>query len=159
MNPPDRDPEDGAGPIPPDPASPASPWLNHWPHHGGLELAALPSAVPCARAWLREILWEWKLDAICDDAEIALSELMTNAVEAAGGVVRVWVLGGDKRLMVLVGDDAPSPPTPRAAAAEDESGRGLLLVAALAVRWDWYRPPPPWHGKVVWAAFEASDEL
>jgi hypothetical protein len=37
------------------------PSLRHpaWPLRSGLELGALPSAVPCARLHARQVTWEW----------------------------------------------------------------------------------------------------
>ncbi|MEU3104132.1 ATP-binding protein [Streptomyces griseoflavus] len=46
---------------------------------------------------------------------------------------------------------APRPEVP----AVDESGRGLLLIAALATRWDWH-PRPDGPGKTVWAEYEIA---
>lgn len=44
----------------------------------------------------------------------------------------------------------PRPEALHAPTAEDTGGRGLLLVAELATRWDWHlRPDGP--GKTVWA--------
>ncbi|GAA3994315.1 hypothetical protein GCM10022384_47340 [Streptomyces marokkonensis] len=44
----------------------------------------------------------------------------------------------------------PDPADVRAPVGEDDSGRGLLLVAALATRWGWHlRSPGP--GRTVWA--------
>lgn len=48
----------------------------------------------------------------------------------------------------------PGGPRPEVPAA-DETGRGLLLVAALAARWDW-RPRPDGPGKTVWAEYEIA---
>ncbi|MFF4757616.1 ATP-binding protein [Streptomyces sp. NPDC001292] len=39
-----------------------------------------------------------------------------------------------------------------AAGAEEEAGRGLLLVSHLATRWDWH-PRPDGPGKTVWAEY------
>jgi anti-sigma regulatory factor (Ser/Thr protein kinase) len=52
------------------------------------------------------------------------------------------------------------PPRPGAvAAAPDvtESGRGLLLVAGLAARWDWH-PRSDGPGKTVWAVYEVEHD-
>lgn len=49
---------------------------------------------------------------------------------------------------VPLGPGRPRPEVP----AVDETGRGLLLVAALATRWDWH-PRPGGPGKTVWAEY------
>ncbi|WP_370416886.1 ATP-binding protein [Streptomyces fradiae] len=73
---------------------------------------------------------------------------VTLALDTASGVLRIAVI--DAR-----GDRAPVPvpvPTPEALPEEAESGRGLLLVAALADRWG-TEPYPP-GGKTVWAELD-----
>ncbi|MFI2911787.1 ATP-binding protein [Streptomyces sp. PDY-4] len=45
----------------------------------------------------------------------------------------------------------PGGPRPEVPAV-DETGRGLLLVAALATHWDWH-PRPDGPGKTVWAEY------
>jgi hypothetical protein len=139
-----------------------------WRRGDTLELAAVHSAVPQARRRTREMLWEWKLDFLADDAELVVAELASNAIAAthlAGeggggdGVVLVGMLGGPSRLLILVRDGVLSPPVPALAGpdADGESGRGLLLVDALAARWHWYHPPRPQAGKVVWALLEGTN--
>ncbi len=54
-----------------------------FPQRSSLLLGALPSAVPCARLHTRQVLWEWGLSEIAGIAELLLSELVTNAVQAA----------------------------------------------------------------------------
>jgi hypothetical protein len=158
------------GPIPGDPSAgdrglPDDTWPVRWSRHDGLELGALASAVPCARARIRQVLREWGLAALGADAEVIIAELMANAIAATrGGVdrdgehgfVRWWMLGDLSRLLILVWDPTPGPPVLRAAGAGDEHGRGLLLVDALAARWRWYYPAPPDGGKVVWALLESA---
>ena len=158
------------GPIPGDPSAgdrvlPADTWPVRWGHHDGLELGALASAVPCARARMREILREWGLAALVPDAEVIIAELAANAITATrGGVerdggqgfVRRWMLEDLSRLLILVWDPAPGPPVVGEPGDEDEHGRGLLLVEALAARWRWYHPARPYGGKVVWALLEAT---
>src|SRR5215467_4083379 len=50
-----------------------------------LELGAYPSAVPCARLHARNVLYEWGVRSIADTVELIVSELVTNAVNAASG--------------------------------------------------------------------------
>lgn len=47
------------------------------------------------------------------------------------------------------------PPRPGALQdpADDETGRGLLLVDRLAARWDW-QPRPDGPGKTIWAEYD-----
>ncbi|MER5227578.1 ATP-binding protein [Streptomyces flaveus] len=47
------------------------------------------------------------------------------------------------------------PPRPGALhdPADDETGRGLLLVDRLATRWDWH-PRPDGPGKTIWAEYD-----
>lgn len=115
-----------------------------------LELGALTSAVPTARAWARVILAGWDLARLADDGGLILSELVTNSdVHASGQAVGIWLMTDRERLVIMVGD--PSPDMPVRAEAQDTdqpSGRGLVIVNALAERWGAYRVP---SGKIVWA--------
>jgi len=60
----------------------------------------------------------------------------------AAGVLRIAVTDARE-------DRSPSPVTDFATPSDDESGRGLLIVTALADRWG-TEPYPP-GGKTVWA--------
>ena len=48
-----------------------------------IELAPLPSAVPCARLHAVHVLRDWHLRDLADDAALVISELVTNAVTAS----------------------------------------------------------------------------
>ncbi len=114
-----------------------------------LELA-LPSraeAASRARAALRSMLEPLGLDA--DAAELLVSELVGNAVRYAGGgevLVRARLAAGRLRVEVLDSSEVV-PPLPTPPAPDAESGRGLLLVEALAERWG--AEPVP-GGKRLW---------
>jgi anti-sigma regulatory factor (Ser/Thr protein kinase) len=126
-----------------------------WPFHSFLPLGALPGAIPCARLHTTAVLWEWGMEALAQQAELAVSELVTNAVRAATDarqarevpgvptgipVVALRLAGDHKRLLVEVSDHDPRPPIPTAAAPEHDGGRGLLLVAAVSEQWGYYYP-------------------
>jgi hypothetical protein len=49
-----------------------------------------------------------------------------------------------------VWDVIPGAPAAAHPGPDDESGRGLMLVAAQCDRWSW-QSTPDWPGKVVWA--------
>jgi len=128
-----------------------------WPLRSFLELGALPSAVPCARLHTRQLAWEWQLTGLSQNAELVVSEIMTNAIQitqADGRTapVRLWLLGDRTQLLILVWDASPLPPVPVNTSDDAENGRGLLLVDTLSARWGHF----PHHsgGKAVWALVE-----
>jgi anti-sigma regulatory factor (Ser/Thr protein kinase) len=130
-----------------------------WPLQDFIELGALPGAVPCARLHVRQVLWEWGLTGLSECVELLVSELVTNSVAASQSLerifpVRLWLLSGRARVLILVWDANPQPPVRTVAGVEDESGRGLLLVETISSRWDWYVPHQGVGGKVVWAQAE-----
>lgn len=124
-----------------------------------LLLGALPSAVPCARLHARQVLWEWDLAGVAETAELLLSELVTNAVQASQDTyqpVNVHLSASRARLLVEVWDGSTHPPVPRdlendVPALDTEDGRGLFLVEALSEEWGWYPTRNP-EGKVTWCA-------
>jgi hypothetical protein len=136
------------------PAHQASPPGNaaQWPYHSFLPLGALPGAIPCARLHTTAVLWEWGMDWLAHQAELTVSELVTNAVRASteasrapgapcGLPVVALRLAGDRRhLLVEVSDHDPRPPVPTQAGPERDGGRGLVLVEAVSERWGYYYP-------------------
>ncbi|MFI8948900.1 ATP-binding protein [Streptomyces sp. NPDC053750] len=114
-----------------------------------------PRSAGHARALLREQLTEWKIDGdVVDAAALLLSELVTNSVQharvPAGREIGVRIARYDGCLRVEVADADSTRPQPRPAAVEDERGRGLELVAALAQRWGCC-PRRYGIGKATWA--------
>ncbi|MBJ6640215.1 ATP-binding protein [Streptomyces sp. DHE7-1] len=111
---------------------------------------AEPGVVRTARGAVRGQLRGWDLDCVADLAALLVSELVTNSLRHATGpigvrLVRPARLGGT--LLVEVSDPLPDPPRERVAQPEDESGRGLQLVAGAARRWG---TRPGGGGKTVW---------
>ncbi|MFI6847535.1 SpoIIE family protein phosphatase [Kitasatospora sp. NPDC050467] len=111
------------------------------------EVAGTPAAVAQARAEATRLLTEWGLDEAVFVTELVLSELVTNAIRYAAGPIRVRLLY-DRSLICEVSDCSSTAPHLRYAAAEDEGGRGLFLVAQLAERWGVRYTP---EGKIIWA--------
>ncbi|WP_372409293.1 ATP-binding protein [Streptomyces luteireticuli] len=109
-------------------------------------------AVRTARTLVRDTLREWGLDAVTDVTVLLVSELVTNSLRHATGPigVRMYPRAGHV-LQVEVSDPLPDPPRERAAASDDEGGRGLQLVALASRRWG---TRPGVNGKTVW--FELS---
>lgn len=110
-------------------------------------------SVPLAREFARTVLAEWDLERRADDVLLCVSELATNALlhgVPPGREYRLHLsLGEGGLLRVEVhdsGDGEPRVPV-QDAAAEEECGRGLLLVSALADKWGVGERNP---GKIVW---------
>jgi anti-sigma regulatory factor (Ser/Thr protein kinase) len=111
---------------------------------------AEPGAVRTARQAVRGQLRGWGLGGLADLAALLVSELVTNALRHATGPIGVRLVrpsGLDGVLLVEVSDPLPDPPRERAARPEDESGRGLQLVASSSRRWG---TRPGAVGKTVW---------
>ncbi|OIJ89508.1 hypothetical protein BIV25_34155 [Streptomyces sp. MUSC 14] len=113
----------------------------------GTDLPALPSSVPEARAFVGEILTSWGSTYRADDVQLLASEVLTNAVLHAEGPLHLHMRRDTTELAVEISDRSPHLPHPRLADVEDESGRGLLLVDALADNWG-VRPTE--EGKTTW---------
>jgi hypothetical protein len=131
--------------------------LTDWYQRDFLELGAYDSAPRTARGVIRERLPLWGLGHLVEVVELVASEMITNSVGATREFtrdlrlppVRVWLLGSDASVAVLVWDGVRLAPVPRAAGPDDESGRGLSIVDALSRQWDFYFPDPPFTGKVT----------
>lgn len=131
-----------------------------------IRLAAVSSAVPCSRMFVRDILDRWKLGDYIEVAELVVSELVTNAVKMTGitdpepksweiraeHVIGVQLRTTNGSLFVEVWDRSPAAPVAKNPDNNTEGGRGLMLIAAMVKQWDVYRPQS--GGKVVWAELE-----
>jgi anti-sigma regulatory factor (Ser/Thr protein kinase) len=131
---------------------------DEWPLGSHLELGALPGAVVCARLHARQVLWEWGLSACTENAELLVSELVTNAIQASPSAerilpVRLWLTSDGTRLLIQVQDTNPCPPAPTGRDDDDESGRGLVIVDAISTKWGWDAKEDH-SGKIVWALIE-----
>lgn len=104
------------------------------------------------------MLWEWKLTALIEDAELIASEMLTNAVTASqrpdGPVPAVWLrlYTNGAGLLIEVGDHSAAEPHVMQPDGEGGGGRGLLLVDALSSSWGHYFAG--YARKVVWAVLE-----
>ena len=120
------------------------------------------------RAFVRAMLTAWHLDSLTEDAELIASELASNAVAASTDsdgqpayisghmpVVQVCLLTDGVRTLLEVWDQAPGIPLIRDATGCEESGRGLVLIDAIADRWGW-SPATGRPGKIVWAEMSLS---
>ncbi|UNZ16937.1 SpoIIE family protein phosphatase [Streptomyces sp. 891-h] len=110
------------------------------------DVPADSGAVAPLRAKVNHKLTEWGLEEASFTTELILSELVTNAIRYGSEPIRVRLLY-QTSLTCEVADGSSTSPHLRRAAATEEGGRGLFLVAQLAERWGTRYTP---HGKVMW---------
>lgn len=143
-------------------------------------LPAARDSVKIARDFARTTLRWWALADLCDDVEVVVSELVTNALchavslggdNSFGGdrashdlwrgfmqdgerPIRVRLLRKVPHIMCLVADPSDEVPIRKEPDYIAEAGRGLHVVEAMSRRWGWARLNG--GGKVVWALFHAA---
>ncbi|MYR42994.1 SpoIIE family protein phosphatase [Streptomyces sp. SID5910] len=105
-----------------------------------------PAAVSAVRADVGRQLETWDLAELGFTTGLILSELVTNAIRYGSPPIHVRLLR-DRGLICEVSDGSSTSPHLRHAAATDEGGRGLFLVARYAERWGTRYTPT---GKVIW---------
>lgn len=127
------------------------------PLRDAFRLPAVDTSVAEARQRVYAQLRVWGVsEESCGDAQLLVSELFTNAVRHTDSEkvsCELWVIG--VRLRLEVTDEGGAhwlhPPVVREVVdTSGESGRGLLLVNALADEWG-IRPDEQEHGHAVWA--------
>jgi two-component sensor histidine kinase len=95
------------------------------------------------------LLAEWGLDG--DGAQptlLAVTELLTNAVEHASAPIDLTLEWGRTFVRVQVHDSAPAAPPAPTHDPEAARGHGLQIVEGLALRRGW---TPGQHVKTIWA--------
>ncbi|WP_432423099.1 ATP-binding protein [Streptomyces pseudovenezuelae] len=116
----------------------------------GFTATAAADAVPAARrqvvALARDLVPSLQNEAL-ETVELLASEVIANAVLHSAGQCEVVVTRTAERLRVEVTDTDPTMSSAVVAGPSDESGRGLLLVGALAHAWG-MQPQP--DGKTTW---------
>jgi anti-sigma regulatory factor (Ser/Thr protein kinase) len=112
------------------------------------ELPPQVDSIAHARALVREL----DLDQdVAEDAELLVSELVTNAVRHGGPAIRLLVDAADGALTIRVYDAGIGMPTRRQSAPDVPGGRGLQMVQRVASAWGVDVEP---DGKTVWFTIE-----
>jgi CheY-like chemotaxis protein/anti-sigma regulatory factor (Ser/Thr protein kinase) len=106
------------------------------------------SSVPEAREFVRGLLRDWGADHMFDEASLIVTELAANAVLHARSTYEVRLTHRDGVLRIEVADEDPGTPEPQPFSAVAETGRGIVLVAAVSASWGIDARP---DGKVTWA--------
>jgi PAS domain S-box-containing protein len=109
-----------------------------------------------ARALLRRALAGHDREDALDPAQLAMSEIVTNALVHAGTSMRLRILLAPQGLRVELADGSHRMPARRDFGPAAATGRGLLLVEELATRWGAY---PVDEGKIVWFEFSEDEHL
>ena len=112
-----------------------------------LVLDAGPAAPAAARLFVSGCLGGAPEDAVAN-AQLVVSELVTNSILHAGTVMRIGVRQAGSVVHLEVGDQDGGRPEPKQYSPDAGTGRGLRLVEALAVAWGVDAGP---DGKTVWA--------
>ncbi|MGP3775411.1 ATP-binding protein [Streptomyces sp. SDT5-1] len=117
--------------------------LQHAPRRA-FEVAFQPdtSRVSHARRITAAFLAFWQVpERLAEDIVLIVSELVANAINhgasasPAPGHVSLRLQLPDDEIRIEVIDSNPAPATMQSPSDEEESGRGLLLVSALADKW------------------------
>ncbi|WP_139216322.1 ATP-binding protein, partial [Streptomyces sp. CC77] len=128
----------------PDPGTSRAPRIHQYIHQ------ADPQGLSEARAVVRRALRDWGMREWADDAELLTGELLGNVLlhTEGGAVLTLEVLPEPvRRVRLAVQDRSSAWPRRRTPGEAATSGRGLLLLDALAVRWG---VEPRGEGKAVW---------
>jgi CheY-like chemotaxis protein/anti-sigma regulatory factor (Ser/Thr protein kinase) len=107
------------------------------------------SSVSDARRFVEQKLAEWGIVDPLDDALLVVSELAANALTHAHSSYRVRLASTEAALRIEVDDDGSGTPEPQPLTDDEEHGRGLHLVGALAASWGMEAAAT--GGKRVWA--------
>lgn len=116
--------------------------------------AARPETVRAARwycvDYLRHVLVgpDDAVEAVLDEVRLVVSELVTNAIQAAPTEVRLQIGAQTGHIRIAVSDSGAGTPVPGRPQPTSEHGRGLWIVEQTASRWGTTRQP---DGKEVWA--------
>nr|ABL09950.1 hypothetical protein [Streptomyces echinatus] len=109
--------------------------------HVHLHLPSAAAEVARARALAGAALTSWGCpQGVVDDGRLLVSELLANAVTHAPGTwITLDVMQIGDRLWVEVTDGSTTQPVVRQADPQEEQGRGMFLVEAIASAWGAHR--------------------
>ena len=121
-----------------------------------VDLPADLTAPRAARDATRGALRSWRLAKLLDPVLLTVSELVGNAIRHGRPPVALRLRRHGPGVQVAVHDEDPQPPRQPGDDVGRESGRGLLLVRALASETGVEQVQD--DGKVVWAQIEPGED-
>jgi anti-sigma regulatory factor (Ser/Thr protein kinase) len=105
-------------------------------YSASIDLPPTVASVPLARRLAREVLRTWQAPQDHGDAELLVTELVANVVDHVGGhVLTLELTLAGAWLRIAVVDGSAVRPVVREMSHEQERGRGMRMVAAIADRW------------------------
>lgn len=119
-----------------------------------LDIPPVSSGIGEARRFTKERLRTWGLDGLADTAILMVSELVTNAILHGGEGAVLTLVVADLKLRAEVRDSSPALPVVRSYSDTATTGRGMVIVDALAASWG---TVPVDGGKVVWFELATDD--
>lgn len=125
--------------------------MSHTSTH--LQLPSAAASAARARAFVRACLQQWHHDELAEIAQLLTSELVTNAVLHARTTIELRVARTPDGVRVEVHDGNPEQPERSPRYPDTNTGRGIMLLDALAASWGVDTAATP-NGKTVW--FEVS---
>lgn len=101
------------------------------------DLPGTSSAPRVARELVATLLRGWCRDELVPDAQLIVSELVTNAVQHAPGfeTYELELVQHDRGVRISLADGSTIRPLVRELQHELPAGRGMRMVAALATAW------------------------
>jgi len=120
-----------------------------------LPFEAVPGEVRLLRRAAVRQLGRWGMPAAAEEAELLVTELATNVIKHVGeGATATLILECRGEVLRLeVHDKSRAAPKLKAAGCEEECGRGLHLLAALAADWGTVITAV---GKAVWCEISSG---
>jgi anti-sigma regulatory factor (Ser/Thr protein kinase) len=94
---------------------------------------------------------------VIDDAEVVISELVTNAINSNCADITLTVDVHRDHLQLAVRDNGPGLPLPQHPGPTDPHGRGLQIVEQLST--SWRVDTHDLDGKTVWATLAVATRL
>ncbi|MGW7411403.1 ATP-binding protein [Streptomyces sp. NPDC054863] len=120
-----------------------------------LAFEAKPAKMGTLRKSVREQLTQWGVPDLVDEAELAVTELATNVIKHVGehSAATLVMEASITTLRVEVHDTSHRPPAFGDPECGVECGRGLHLLAGMALDWGTVQTAT---GKAVWCEFSRS---
>lgn len=127
--------------------------MTEW--HASADVPATVYGPAAARTIVAALLNAWGLDRVTYEAQVVVSELVTNAVKHAPGPesLELELIRQADRLRISLADGSAIRPVVAELNETEPRGRGMHIVAGLTDRWgaDEHR-----GGKRVWAEFTVA---